>query len=102
MSVKFLGFLVSPEGMWKDPEYVQVIKNLAPPSSLKSLQITLGLLNWCAKFIPQCVHRAQPLYELLRQAKKRRWGEEHSKCLEILKEEMVRNIMLVYPDLSKD
>lgn len=86
----------------KDPEYVQRIKETTPPTTLRSLQRTLGLMNWCSRFIPNYATRAQPLYDLLRQSKKWQWREEHSQYLEGLKEEMMENVMLMNPDWSRD
>ena len=50
-NIKFLGFVVTPQGITKDPTYVEAVSKLQRPTNLKSLQRLLGLLNWCSKYI---------------------------------------------------
>lgn len=67
--VKFLGFMVTPEGNHKDTDYVQKSDELTASSNFKSLQRILGLLNWCEKLVDEYAAKAQPLCDLLRQGK---------------------------------
>jgi hypothetical protein len=49
---RFLGFIVSCQGIRVDPLKVEAILNLPPPSSLRQLQIMQGKENFLHHFIP--------------------------------------------------
>jgi hypothetical protein len=100
--VMFLGFTITPEGVRKDPSYVEVIHNLSRPRNLKSLRRILGLFRWCSHFVFNFAEKASPLYDLLREKKKWKWTPEHDKSFILLKDELCANVLLVHPDLEKD
>jgi putative transposase len=42
------------------------------------------------------------LYQLLEEKRKWVWTDEHTKCFQLLKDELSKNIMLTHPDLEKE
>ena len=50
-SVKFLGRIVSGKGYSADPDYLQGIRDMKPPTSRKELQRVIGALVWIRAFI---------------------------------------------------
>lgn len=42
------------------------------------------------------------LYDLVKAGRKWQWSTQHDGCLEQLKEDMSREVVLAYPDLDKD
>ena len=49
--VEFLGYMVSPEGIFMDPKKVQTILDWKTPGSVRDLQCFLGFANFYHKFI---------------------------------------------------
>lgn len=65
-SVKFLGFIVSTDGVRMDPDKVSAIRDWPEPQSLKSLQSFLGFCNFYRTFVKDFGRIARPLTKLLR------------------------------------
>ncbi|SOV03415.1 uncharacterized protein UDID_18660 [Ustilago sp. UG-2017a] len=63
---KFLGFVVSDQGVSMDPSKTEVITNWPVPTSVHDVQVFLGFCNFYRKFIPQYSRTAYPLTQLLR------------------------------------
>ena len=102
--VKFLGHIIEPEGVRKDPGYMESISKYEKPSTVKELRAFLGIINFQRKFIPRCSEIAKPLSELTggKSGDKITWNEEMNKAFEDLKELAVQDIGLAYPDYSKE
>jgi hypothetical protein len=64
--VKFLGHIISPEGIKMDPKKVAAITKMAPPASTKDVRTFLGMSGYYRKFIKDYARRAGPLHDLLR------------------------------------
>ncbi|SOV06442.1 uncharacterized protein UDID_17465 [Ustilago sp. UG-2017a] len=63
---KFLGFVVSDQGVSMDPSKTEVITNWPVPKSVHDVQVFLGFCNFYRKFTPQYSRTAYPLTQLLR------------------------------------
>lgn len=74
----FLGFIVAPEGVTKDPSYVETIKQLPRPTNLKSFQRLLGLLYSCSGNIFNYAEKVALLYELMKKGIQWKWRKEHT------------------------
>ena len=48
--IKFLGHIVSANGIKPDPEKIHTINNMPIPSSKKELQRFIGMVNYLGKF----------------------------------------------------
>lgn len=62
--VEYLGHVLSHKGVSVEAQKVEAIKNWPRPSSKKSVQSFLGLVNYYRRFIQNCSHIAKPLTEL--------------------------------------
>lgn len=58
--IKFLGHIVSEEGVKPDPS---VLKKLKQPKTLKQLQSHLGYYNYYSRYIKNYATIAAPLYQ---------------------------------------
>ena len=63
---KYLGRVVSAEGIKPDPAAVSKIKEWMPPRNKEELQSFLGFANYYRDFIPFHAAKVQPMQELLR------------------------------------
>jgi transposase InsO family protein len=61
---KYLGFIVSTDGIEVDPEKVSVVQNWLPPQSVKGVQSFLGFCNFYRRFIRDHGRIAKPLTHL--------------------------------------
>lgn len=62
--VKYLGHLISADGVKADPEKVRAIVDMPAPSDRKALLRFLGVIAYLAKFLPNCSSLTQPLRQL--------------------------------------
>lgn len=49
-SLKFLGHVISAEGIKTDPAKIEAVANFTVPKSLKEVQRCLGLAGWYHRF----------------------------------------------------
>ena len=62
--IEFLGYVVSPDGIFMDPAKVQTIQNWPEPKSVRQLQSFLGFANFYRRFIYGYSEIALPLTRL--------------------------------------
>jgi hypothetical protein len=60
-----LGHIVSESGIEPDPEKVEVIHNLKPPTNVKGVQKVLGHIGWYRSRIEDYATSALPLTNLI-------------------------------------
>jgi hypothetical protein len=59
--VKYLGLIISTEGIKMDPEKIHTVQDWDPPSNLKDVCAFLGFANFYRHFISNYSHIVQPL-----------------------------------------
>ena len=59
--LKFLGEIVSKEGMKPDPQKVTAITQMTPPSNREELARFLGMIKYLARFLPELSERSYHL-----------------------------------------
>ena len=62
--VKFWGLLLSDEGVKMDPAKVAAVASCKAPTSIKEAQSFLGMVNYCARFVPNQADLAAPIRQL--------------------------------------
>jgi hypothetical protein len=88
--LKFLGHIVSKDGIKPDPEKVQAVNNWTEPKNQSDIRAFLGLTNYFKKFIKNYAKIAAPLSELTKDQYKRSWhfSNEAKEAFQILKNEL--------------
>jgi len=71
--VKFLGHIVSAEGLQTDPEKTRLIDDWPVPTSLKQLRAFLGLAGYYRRFVKGFSKKAAPLNDLLKKGHHYQW-----------------------------
>ena len=66
--VKFLGFMVSQRGIDVNPEKVQAIMELAPPKTVKEVQILNGKIAALNRFVSQATDKCLPFFRTLKKS----------------------------------
>ena len=98
---KFLGFIISKEGLKVDPTKTDAMRNYPAPTKSKDVKKFLGLASYYRKFIEKFSDTAEPLTKLTRGRAKFEWNEICQKSYEKLKNALITAPVLIYPDFKK-
>ena len=99
--VKYLGHIVSKQGIRADPDKLNAMANYLVPADLKQLRQFLGLTNYYRRFIKGYSNIAEPLHKLTRKnGEGYRWSKECQEAFEQLKLQLVRPPILAYPQFN--
>ena len=98
--VKFLGFLVSGDGIRIDPSKYHTISEFPRPTDLKSLLRFLGLCSWLHKFLPGLATIAEPLNRLKRRDIPFEWNDDCELAFTKLKTMVRDSIALTLPNFD--
>ena len=101
-SVKYLGQIISENGIACDPERMQAISKIEPPKDKKDLQKLLGMVNYIRSYVPNLAEMSQPLRELLKKNIVFNWLPSHDKCLQNIKKLIIKSPTLKTFDVNKD
>jgi len=74
--VKFLGHVVSEEGVATDPTKIEVVKDWPTPNEVRDVRSFLGLASYYRRFVPTFAEIAAPLHLLTMKNKKFYWTPE--------------------------
>ncbi len=97
-SIKFLGHVISPEGISADPEKTQAIQKFQTPQNITELQRFLGMTNQLAKFLPELAQTNEPLRQLLKKEQMWLWDEAQQKAFESIKSMLSSTEVLTHYD----
>lgn len=98
--VKYLGHVITPEGVAPDPDKVSAITQMKEPTSLKHLQTFLQTCSWFRKFVPGFSQVAQPLTLLTKKDQPWKWGEAQAQAFQELKRLLTSAPILTQPDYA--
>jgi RNase H-like domain found in reverse transcriptase/Reverse transcriptase (RNA-dependent DNA polymerase) len=97
-SVKYLGHIVSAEGISPNPQKVEAIVKAPAPTNASQLKSFLGMIMYYAKFLPSLSIKLQALYNLLKKGAKWDWTDECQKIFEQSKRELCSERVLMHYD----
>jgi len=93
-SVKFLGQIVSADGVRTDPLKVEAIKSMPIPEDVSQVKSFLGLVNFYAKFVPNLATYCEPLNELTRKDVQWVWSSKCQRSFDSVKKCVSSNTVL--------
>lgn len=99
--IKFLGHVISENGVEADPDKTKAIRDLPQPTNVKELQRFNGMVNQLAKFIPELATVNEPLRQLLRKDHAFLWDQPQEKAFREIKQKLVSPDVLAHYDASK-
>ena len=96
-SIKFLGHVVSEEGVQTDPEKIEAVKDWRVPRSAKEVKSFLGLASYYRRFIKGFAAIARPLHQISNKGSKFLWSDECQKAFDELKAALTSSPILAFP-----
>ena len=104
--LKYLGFILSGEGVRPDPDYVRRLWELKSPSigetvNKKAMMRLIGMIQWLHRYIPRLSDYLAPITELTHSKGKLIWSSECDSSLNKIKELIHNAPLLRHPDLSR-
>ena len=100
--VKYMGNIISADGMKPDPEKIKAIQKMPVPTDKAGIQRLLGTINFLAQYIPNMSEITAPLRMLLKENVQFAWQHEQDEALEKIKTALTANPVLSYYDVTKD
>ena len=95
--IKFLGHVVSEEGISTDPEKISAVADWPAPTRVTEIQSFLGFCFYYRKFTPRFSHIASPLSNLTRKDVKYKWTENCESAFNKLKDMLMTAPVMAYP-----
>ena len=95
--VKFLGYLISTDGVKPHPDNIQKIVNWPTPQSPTDVRAILGMGNYYRHFIQGYSEKVAPLVELTKQDVPFQWDKRCQERFEQLKRELAGCDIVAYP-----
>ena len=94
---QLLGYLVSARGIEADPEKIEAILTMPPPTKLREVQRLSGRIAALGRFISKLGEKALPFYQLMKKADKFEWAEEAQVAFTQLKRVLSTPLILIAP-----
>ncbi len=95
--IKYLGHIISGDGVATDKEKVYCIQTWPTPSNVSEVRQFLGLCSYYRRFIANFANIAQPLYQCTEKARNFHWTSETEKAFQTLKQLLASAPVLGYP-----
>ncbi|CAF4396540.1 unnamed protein product [Rotaria sp. Silwood2] len=97
--LKYLGHIVSKEGIRPDPDKLRAVQEYPVPTKLKAVRTFLGLTSYYRRFIKNYATIAEPLTELTRnsESKSFQWTEACQQAFSTLRQRLIEAPIIVYP-----
>jgi Reverse transcriptase (RNA-dependent DNA polymerase)/RNase H-like domain found in reverse transcriptase len=100
--LEYLGYWVTRNGISPTTTKVNTIANIAVPTTKKELRAFIGMVNYYQDMWIRRSHVLAPLAALTSKTSKWQWGEEEQKAFDTMKRIIGKQVLLAYPDFSKE
>ena len=98
--VRFLGHVVSVQGVSTDPEKIRAIVDWPTPTCVKDVRSFLGMAGYYRRFIRDFSTVARPMNKLLEKDVPFAWKEDADRSFQVLKKALSSAPILSFPDFS--
>ena len=100
--VRFIGHVVTSDGLSIDPTKVKAIVDMPNPTDVPGVQRLLGLAQYLAKFLPHLSDITKPLRDLTRNDTEWMWESSQQNALDTLKKAVASTPVLRYYNLADE
>ena len=100
-TIKYLGYMISPEGIYPDPEKTVKVANFPTPSDVSQVRQFLGLASYYRRFIANFAKIAKPLHDLMKKDTAFDWSQECQEAFNTLKQLLCSAPVLAYPEFGQ-
>lgn len=100
--VKYMGHVLSSEGLKPDPDKVQAVSEMPKPTCKQGTLSLLGFVNYLAKFLPRLSEIAQPIRELTKKDVRFIWSRQHDEAFEQIRKLVTSHPVLKYYDMNAE
>ena len=99
---KYLGFIISTNGIEVDPEKIEIIQNWTTPTTVKGVQSFLGFCNFYRRFVKGYSRISKPLHRLTRKDQPFEWNHACQEAFEKLKRSLIEAPVLRHYDPNRE
>lgn len=100
--VKYLGYVLSKDGVQADPGKLEAMIQYPPPKNVKEVRRFLGLTGYYRRLIKDYAEMAAPLTNLMKKAVGPfKWSQEEEKAFQQLKQALTSTPVVVNPDFDE-
>ena len=100
--VKFMGHLITKDGLKPDPDKVSAIKNMPKPTTKAEVQTLLRFVNYLSKFMPKLSAIIQSLRDLTAPGAQFVWSTQHETAFQTIKDLICKQPVLRYYDVNEE
>jgi hypothetical protein len=100
-SVRYLGYLVTTDGIQPDPDKVNKVTEWPVPSSVREVQQFIGFASYYRRFVKDFSTIARPLHQLSQRGVHFNWSKECNDAFSMLRVCLSSSPVLAYPDFSR-
>ena len=100
-SVKYLGHLITPEGIHPNPDRIAAVQDYPIPQCVKGVRQFLGIASYYRRFVRSFAKIAQPLHALTQKGAQFVWSPACQDAFMELKNLLVTAPILAYPNFEK-
>lgn len=103
--VKYLGLIITPQGVKMDPSKVEIVKNWPKPKNggdTRAIRRFIGFVNFYRRFIRKFSKLARPLNDLLKKDSLAVWDEACDRAFESIKAEISKEPTMAHFDPAKE
>ncbi|KAL0451511.1 UNVERIFIED_CONTAM: Retrovirus-related Pol polyprotein from transposon opus [Sesamum latifolium] len=97
---RFLGFMVTQQGIEANPAKIKAILDMGPPTDINEVQRLTGRIAAFSRFISKSAEKGLTFFKTLRKVKNFEWIEECQQAFEGLKAYLAKLPLLVKPILG--
>ncbi|CAB3979614.1 Hypothetical predicted protein, partial [Paramuricea clavata] len=92
----FFGHDLGCDGVSPNEEKVAAVRDAKPPKNAAEVRSFLGLVQYCAKFLPDFAQVAEPIRKLTRKNQQFEWGKAQQQSFSTLKDLLTQAETLAY------
>ncbi|XP_011437820.3 retrovirus-related Pol polyprotein from transposon 297 [Magallana gigas] len=101
-SVKYMGQILTSEGMCPDPDKVKAVVEMPRPKNVKDVQRLIGLVTYLSKYLPHLSETCEPLRRLTVKDTLWHWESQQENAFKAIKQLVSTEPVLKYYDVNEE